>query len=62
MARGTRADATCTQGHMAEPRKEPRWLERMRTRTRGRGHASPRGCTGGATWRVTGLAGEGPMG
>ena len=52
-----------TQGHVVEPR-EPTWhlggVEEARTRDRG--HTSPRGCPGDATWQVRGLAGEGPTG
>ena len=52
-----------TQGHVAEP-QEPMWRlgGAKEAQTRGRGHASPCGHLGGATWLVRGLAGEGPMG
>ena len=43
------------QGHVAkphEPTRKPRWRER--TRTHGRGHASPRKRPGGTTWHEEG--------
>ena len=50
-----------TQGHVAESREPTRRLGGVEeARTRGRGHTSPRGCWGGTTWQVRGLAGEGP--
>ena len=74
MARGTRANATrgprgCdagparmrrgTQSHVAEPRKPTRCKVEQ---TRGRGHTSPRGRPGGATWHEGGLESRGPTG
>ena len=51
------------QGHMAEPH-EPTWRlgGAEEAQMRGRGHVSPRGHPGSATWQVRGLAGEGPTG
>ena len=46
-----------TQGHVAEPR-EP--TQHKVAQTRGRGHASPRGRPGGATWHEGGWQVEGP--
>ena len=69
MAHGTRTDATRharPRGRAAHgPRGEPRWPEL--TRTRGKGHASPRGCPRGhhmaseeaGIWRTHGLVGPG---
>ena len=50
-----------TQGHVAEPREPTRCLGGAKeARTRGRGHASPHGRPGGATWRCEGWQVKGP--
>ena len=51
VTRGTRADAmrhARPRGRAARAHAELKW--RHVARTRGRGHASPRGRPGGATW------------
>ena len=50
-----------TQGHVAELRK-PTWhaSDAQVARTRGRGHASPRGRPGGTTWHEGGWQVKGP--
>ena len=50
-----------THGHVAEPREPTRHLGGVEeTRTRGRGHASPRGRPGGSMWQCKGLQVKGP--
>ena len=61
MACGTHADAmrqSRPRGRAA--RAHAALKKREVARTRGRGHASPRGRPGGTTWLVTRLAVEGP--
>ena len=44
-----------TQGHVAELQEPTQRLGGAKeARTRGRGHTSPRGRSGGATWQVRG--------
>ena len=55
----TRPPSRATRAHVA-----PRWPGggAEEAQTRGRGHASPCGGPGGATWQVRGLEVDGPMG
>ena len=51
------------QGHVAEPRDPTQCLgDAEKAWTSGRGHASPRIRSGGATWQCERLASDGPMG